>query len=344
MSPTEAAAPSDLADAGFGPKEQAAEWVAVLRSGDAADMDRRRWEAWLAASEEHRKAWAYVELVSRRFAPIQASPDPRAAANVLQTAGQRLVRRRRALVGVAAVGVTGLLSWATWRRAQPFTPLMAWMADHHTGVGETRQLTLADGTRVWLGPSSAFSEDFRPELRRLQLVTGDIFIETAADATRPFVVDTPHGRLRALGTRFNVRLDDRQTVVSVYEGAVQVRTAASDASSVVRAGEQTGFDRQAIDVIVAADPSREGWMRGVLIAQDMLLSEVVAELERYRHGHLGVAPEVAGLRVYGSFPLDDSGRALAMLQSVLPIQVRQPLPWWTTLAARSGAGGESSTH
>ncbi|THF60144.1 FecR domain-containing protein [Pseudothauera rhizosphaerae] len=326
----------------FSAKEQAAEWFALLRSGDATDADRSQWEAWLAACEEHRNAWAYVQRVSNRFAPIQTSPDPRTTVGILQTAQGRLARRRRILLGLAAFGGTGLLSWATWRHT--LLPARAWVADHHTGVGETRQISLTDGTRVWLGSASAFNEDFRPDLRRLHLVAGDIFIETAPDATRPFVVDTPHGRLRALGTRFDVRLEGRQTAVSVYEGAVEVRTAGSEATTVIRAGEQTRFDQQAIGETAAADPSREGWTQGILIAQDMPLSLLAAELARYRHGHLGVAPEVADLRVYGSFPLDSSDRALVMLASVLPIQVRQPLPWWSTIEARSGSAGKAASR
>lgn len=340
MPAVEVPGPPEQADGPFSAREQAAEWFALLRSGEATNVDRSQWEAWLAASEEHRNAWSYVERVSRRFAPIQASPDPRSTADVLQTARERLARRRQILLGLTAFG-SGVLGWAVWRN----TPLpdwaMAWMADHHTGVGETREIRLADGTRVWLGPASAFSQDFRPDLRRLHRVAGDVFIETAADAARPFVVDTTHGRLRALGTRFNVRLEGRQTAVSVYEGAVEVRTATSNETVVVHGGQQTRFDQNTVEGIAPADPAREGWTQGILIAQDMPLSQVAAELARYRHGHLGVAPEMSGLGVYGSFPLNDTDRALAMLAAILPIQVRQPLPWWSTIEARHDPAGKA---
>lgn len=333
--------PPGAATASLSEKEQAAEWFALLRSGDATDADRLRWQAWLAASDAHRQAWSCVERVSQRFAPIQASADPRSAVGVLQAARARLVGRRRALLGLAAVGGTGLLGWQAWRHAPPGFAL-AWMADHRTGVGDMRALGLADGSRVWLGPSSAFSQEPRPDLRRLQLVAGEIFIETAADPARPFVVDTAHGRLRALGTRFNVRTEGGQTTVSVYEGAVELRTAASDRRSVVHAGEQRRFDPQTIAAAAPADPAHEGWTRGVLIALDMPLGSLVAELARYRHGHLGVAPEVVGLGVYGSFPLDDTDRALAMLVASLPVRLRQPLPWWCTVEARPRAAGEAA--
>lgn len=321
--------------------QEAAEWFALLRSGEAGHADRTAWESWLAANEAHRTAWACVEQVSHRFEPIQSSVNPRSTVEVLQTA-QHHALRRRVLLGLATCGGTGLLSWAVWRHTPLPAMAMAWAADHHTGVGEVRKVALSDGTRVWLGSASAFNEDYQPGLRRLRLVAGDIFIETAADAHRDFVVDTPQGRLRALGTRFNVRLEgDGQTFVAVYEGAVEVRTATSDTTRVLRASEQARFSGSGVEAPAQADPARESWTQGLLIAQDMPLGQVAAELARYRRGHLAVAPEIAGLRVFGSFPLNDTDRALVMLATVLPVQVRHTLPWWSSIEPKGKGAARS---
>jgi ferric-dicitrate binding protein FerR (iron transport regulator) len=59
--------------------------------------------------------------------------------------------------------------------------------------------------------------------------------------------------------------------------------------------------------------------------------EVVAELRRYRPGHLAVAPEIAHLPVFGTYPIKDPDRSLAMLETVMPIQVRRPLSWWVSI-------------
>jgi transmembrane sensor len=316
-------------------EEEAAQWYALLRSGEATAVDRARWQAWLDAGDMHRKAWNLVERVSRRFEPIQTSPDPRSTAAVLQNAQSRPMSRRL-LLGMAGAGATGVLAWAVWQQTPVSQMAMAWAADHRTAMGETRKLVLEDGTQLWLGSASAVNTSYGTGLRRLQLVAGEVLVETAADASRPFVVDTSQGRLRALGTRFNVRLEEGRTLLAVFEGAVEVRPASTDAGTVVRAGQQTRFSADAIESIAAADPGREAWTQGILLAQDMTLHDVAAELARYRAGYLRVAPEVAGLRVFGSFPLHDTDTALAMLSTVLPVQARQSLPWWTTIEARSG--------
>ena len=321
--------------------EQAAEWFALLLSGEATAADRRRWEAWLSAADEHRQAWGYVENLSRRLDPIKASAQPRLAASAYRQAGANRGRRRQVLLGLAAFAGTGVLGLAIWRDPSLSDAAPAWTADYRSATGEVREIALADGSRVWLNAVSAFDQDYRPDQRLLRLRQGEMLIDTASDPLRrPFHVDTAQGRLRALGTRFNVRLDgDAQTTLSVYGGAVEVQPRAGQAT-IVRAGHQLSFTAAGVSGARPADPAREAWTRGVLIARNIPLAEVVAELRRHHRGHLGLAPELAGLPVFGSYPADDPEQALAMLETVMPIAVRRPLPWWISIDPRKPAAAD----
>jgi len=312
---------------------QAAEWYARLRDGSASNHEIARWQAWLHAAEEHQAAWHYVEDISRGLDPLRTTTDPRQTANALNKAHARLHARRRVLITLAALASGGTLGMLSWRQSMLPAHLLAWTADHRTPTGEQRALTLADGTRLWLNTASAINLHFSVSERRIALVQGEVFIETAHDATRPFLVETPHGRMRALGTRFNVRLDEAHTQLDVYAGAVEIRTASSAISRVIAAGQQSRFDRADIAPLATADAAREAWTQGMLVADNIPLRDVVRELRLYRQGHLGVADSVAGLKVYGSFPLQDTDRVLHMLASALPIRIEQPMPWWTTLEA-----------
>lgn len=314
--------------------EQAAEWYARLRDGKASTRDQVAWQEWLLAAEEHQTAWRYVEDVSRGFEPLRGMPDPRLAANTLCSATERLRARRRVLVSMVLLAGGGLLGWMGWREALLPSGVMAWAADYHTGTGEQREIPLADGTRLWLNTASTINVHFTAAERRIALVTGEVFIDTAMDAARPFLVDTAHGRMRALGTRFNVRLDGGETRLAVYEGAVEIRTAASGASTVIPSGTQADFTVDRIHEPKSADMAREAWTQGTLVADNIALREVVRELRRYRQGHLGIADEVADLTVYGSFPIQDTDRVLAMLASALPIRIEQRHSWWTSIEKR----------
>jgi len=313
--------------------EQAAEWYACLRDGKAGASERSAWQAWLDAAEEHATAWRYVEEISSGFEPVRSVPDPRQAAQQLSAANQRLHARRHLLASLALLAGGGLLGWASWRQAWLPPGLMAWAADHRSGTGEQRELALADGSRLWLNTASAIDIHFSARERRIALVAGEVFIETAADAARPFLVETSHGQMRALGTRFNVRLLGESTHLAVYQGAVEIRSAGNGTTIIIPAGRQADFNRDGIGAASTADIAREAWTQGTLVADNIPLREVIAELRRYRKGHLGVADEVAELKVYGNFPIGDTDRVLRMLASALPIRIEQPLPWWTSVEA-----------
>ncbi|WP_218830733.1 FecR family protein [Bordetella genomosp. 4] len=315
--------------------EQAAHWYALLISGEADATDRARWQTWLAANAQHRHAWTYVEAVSQRvLAPLQDTPDPTLLASKVHDVHTRERSRRRVLAGLGAVAGLGLIGWTGWTRTPIVGVLAAWTADYRSGIGDIREIKLADGSRIWLNAGSALNADMSANLRKLTLIAGEVLVSTAHGDARPFIVGTPQGQLRALGTRFTVRREPEQTFLAVYEGAVEIRTAASDTTTVIAAGKQARFSPDRIADATEADPAREAWSRGDLVAWDLSLAAVVHELNRYYTGHIALDPAVAQRRVFGTFPLRDVDGALAMLADVASLQVRKPLPWWISISSR----------
>jgi transmembrane sensor len=313
--------------------EQAAHWYACLRDGNASVRQQAAWRAWVSAADSHATAWQYVEDISRAFEPVRSLPNPRDIADQLRAVDDRMRARRRVLAGVALLGSGGLIGALCWRQAWLPGEVMALAADIRTAKGEQRRVLLDDGTTLWLNTASAVDIRFTAQERRIVLLTGEAFVETARDE-RPLLVQTRQGSMRALGTRFNVLSDGSATRLAVYGGAVEIRTAATDASRIVEAGQQASFTAHGIGQDDAADGARLAWTQGSLLADNLPLRRFAQELGRYRKGHLGVADSVADLVVYGSFPAGDSDRALQMIASALPVRIEQTLPWWTTIEAR----------
>jgi len=315
--------------------QTAAEWFALLRLGNATEQECAEWNVWLDQCSEHREAWHYVEIISQRFDSVQSGPDRQAAASAFQKVRAKRVTRRQALGSLAGLAGGGLLAWLGWRHTPLPGRAMAWSADYRTATGEIRDFTLADSTHIGLNTASAVNASIQADVRRLHLIAGEVLIRTASDPHRAFVVDTHEGSMQALGTRFTVRQEENATFLAVYEGAVKIRLADTGEGRVVEVGHQVTFTRDTISAPVPADRSREVWANGILLAEDISLAELVRELARYRSGHLGVAPEVAELRVLGGYPLHDPDKVLAMLEAVLPITVRRTLPWWVTIEAET---------
>ena len=310
--------------------QAAASWFARLHGAADDPATIAQWNTWLAEDARHRLAWRYVEGINQRFGNLHADADH---AHQALNAAHRGRHSRRSLLGSLCVaGATGLLGWGSWRQGWVDSP-RAWFATYRTGLADVRPLTLADGSRLWLNGQTALDVQFDESVRQLRLYRGEILIETGADA-RPLQVLTRAGLMQPLGTRFSVRDQGLRTTLSVFAGTVQATCAESGRQLRVEAGQMTVFDAQQGAAPGPANALRQDWSRGVLVAEDMPLGQVINVLKDYRHGHLGIDPSLDALRVVGTYPLLDSDRALAMLERALPIRVVRTLPWWVSVEAR----------
>lgn len=306
----------------------AAQWYARLYAGQASDADRNAWQHWYAASAEHQRAWARVEQVRQQFARV---PGQLAG----PTLGARALSRRQMLGGLGSLALGLPLAWLAWRD----TPWQAWLADYRSAVGERREVTLADGSSLTLNTDSAVDVLFDPRQRLLRLLRGEIFVSTAPDpsgSARPFRVETPQGRILALGTRFSVRLLDGRTRVAVLDKAVEVRPqAAPQRSRILHGGEQLDLDALELGQLRHNDANTAAWLAGSLIAVDRPLGELLEELSRYRSGVLHCDPRVAGLKVSGNFPIGDTDLALAALESGFDLRIVRHTRFWVSVQPRA---------
>lgn len=306
-----AAVPHDIA-------RRAVEWMVELQSPPVPDELRREWQQWLTSHPDHERAWQRIEAVNDRLRGLSAPQHPAVTAALLAPRGSN--SRRQAVKALSVLMFTGTVAWTVEQQL----PWRTWNADQRTGAGERRQVALADGTRVALNTGTAFDIAYDSDVRRLRLLAGEILVTTAIDASRPFLVHTAQGELHALGTRFAVRLHPHATQVSVFEGAVALRPARLAAglpTAVMQAGQQALFGSDAVMPALAADEDSVAWTDGFLIAKSMRLAALMAELSRYSDVALGCAPEVAELRVSGSYRLDDIGRVLETLSATLDLEI-----------------------
>ncbi|MFT4101171.1 MAG: FecR domain-containing protein [Burkholderiaceae bacterium] len=315
---------------------QASEWLTVMMSGEVSDEERGRWLRWRAEHPDHERAWRHVESVIGKMKRL----SPRAAYNALSPYAEgpsRSAGRRKALRALlwtgGVLGGSGLLAShaRTWQQI---------VADFRTGTGERQSVTLDDGSAITLNTATAIDVRFDSRQRLVRLVTGEVLVVTAHAASasastdsRPFVVETADGRVRALGTRFTVRRHGDDTRVVVLESAVEVTPRDGGQARVLRAGERASFSREAIGEPEAAGAHEDAWTRGQLLASDMRLGDFIAELGRYRPGIVRCVPELAELRISGVFPLQDTDRILSSLPRVLPVQVNSRTRYWVTVEA-----------
>ena len=301
----------------------AAHWHVEVRCGSA---DPAAVQAWRDASAEHERAW---DLLQRMHGQLATLP-PSLALPALQAAQQR----RRAAAKILAMLVAAGGGIALGQAGLRSTPWQAWTATLRTAPGQRRRVALADGGSMDMNTDSAADVDYGAT-RRIRLHQGEIMLTTAPDP-RPFLVDTAHGVIRALGTRFAVRCDDDGSTVSVFEHAVEVRCAARpDAVRRLQAGQQLRFTADGADDAQALPAHQDSWLRGMLVAADWPLQQLVTELARYRRGRLACDAAVARRPVTGTYRLDDIDAVLESLCASHGLQVTYFTRYWATVSARS---------
>ncbi|MFD2262876.1 FecR family protein [Lacibacterium aquatile] len=319
----------------------AAEWlVALLDAPDDSGLHARavRWletdPANLIAWEEiartyellgmtvplHRDSWATAAANSKGPRPL---PDI-AHRSTLPTA--RHPGRRRLVIGWAAAiaaCVTGLLVSGQVAR---------WTADYTTGTGQTQAVTLADGSKIRLGPQSALSVTYSSGDRRVHLLSGEAFFDVTPDTTRPFRIETEAVETSVLGTSFEVRREDAATHVAVRSGTVSVRNGAS--TTVLQAGDwlhASWSGQQDQGKMPTTDIA--AWQDGYLIAKDRPVRAVIEDLRPYFDGMLLLrGDKLAEQPLTGVYKLSDPFAALQAVAATQGAKITRITPWITVIS------------
>ncbi|MES2529742.1 MAG: DUF4880 domain-containing protein [Pseudomonadota bacterium] len=312
--------------------EEAIDWLVLMRSGEATAADRQALEDWLVRSSAHQRAWSHLAgTVDAAFAPARrvnqrhpGQADTLSAA--LAGSAVRSGRRRRLLQGALAIGGVGV---TTGLLADRLVPVGDLLSDWRTATGERRSFMLADGSSLLLNARSAADGATTSRQREVRLRRGEAIVDAAAVAG-PFLLVGAHGHL-AVGSgraaRFLLRQEEERSLAVALRDSLTLASA-SGLDRVLRAGEAAWFGPAGIERAPGLAATAAAWQRGQLEVHDRPLGDVIAALRPYRRGFIRISPEAARLRVYGSYPLDDTDRALLTIGETLPLVVHRHSGGW----------------
>lgn len=307
---------------------QAAEWVLRLSEGALSAKERQAFERWRQQDTRHQATYERISGVVAQLHSLRSQRAPARAA--LQLPAKRRVKARHLLaIGVLLANLGVVLSLSGYR-------VDDWFADMHTAPGQWQTHTLEDGSRITLYGNSALDLQFDPAQRRLELRRGQVLVDVAHDASRPFVVVTAEGSFKALGTRFVVSQGAGQSELSMLQSTVAVQSADRSQSLEVQRGGRAWARQDAVGRLPDIDPAslEQAWQRHQLVVDNVPLAQVLETLGRQRRGHLQFdAAALADLRVSAVLPLDDTDRALNLLAQALPIRLQQYTPLWIRIEA-----------
>jgi len=331
--------------------EQASEWFVA---NDEKLLDAREASAlaaWFKASPINIEEFFGVSAVARDLK--HARTDPRYSLDAILARARaeddgsvqrlwpretRTVRGRPiaswlpaavATAACALLGVGLLLRWnpRTTERAEAPEGIAA--LHFETRHGEQLTQRLADNSVLHLNTDSAVSIRYNKGERLVTLRSGQATFVVAHEATRTFRVHAGPADVTDLGTKFDVRLDEGSTVITVLEGRVSVSPSSSGQNGSLRPVELKA--NQQVHVAegtwpatpVSVDAERvTAWLHRQIVFQNEPLEQVAAEYNRYTAKPIEIAtPALRTLRISGVFATDDTDAFIAFLRSLQGVRV-----------------------
>lgn len=312
-----------------GPLQQEG-WERFLRlqepTASAADLDE--YERWKERSTAHLEVAREIEDLWITMDSIHDLPWPTAAEVARDTSDEPtapLFRRR----WVAGAALAASLVAATVYFLMP-----AASTHYATGRGEHRLVNLPDGSELIMGAMSEIEVNYSAARRGLRQTRGEVLFTVSEDPSRPFIVDTPAGSVRAVGTAFNINATADVAVISVVKGIirVQVEHGASNAAETVSpaamreltANQQISVGKGRIleDVHPANSDDVLAWRSGRFVYSGAALSRVIEDVNRYSDSPVRLGDlEVGELLFTGAIQRTQFDSWLAALEASFPVQI-----------------------
>lgn len=291
--------------------EQAVEWLLLIKQGKLTEFEKNQFEQWLSQSHLHQKIWQQTIVLEQKFKQLPAE----IALPVIQQQPSKTHNGHWLLL----LGSFSALWFAYLLNEQ-----QQWTADYRNGNGAAKTVLLPDGGSILLHANSAIDVQYTSQQRKIILRKGEIWIETRPDAAhRPFVVSTQYGQAQALGTQYSVKIEPKEAYVAVEKGAVKVQPQNSTQYKVVHVGEQIRFNQQKIGAVEALDITQLAWTKGLMMVDDMPLSQFIERLKPFHRAFIYLERDVEQLKISGTYPTDNMSQLYEMLEQNYQIQVNQ---------------------
>ncbi|NMB50407.1 MAG: FecR family protein, partial [Bacteroidales bacterium] len=152
-------------------------------------------------------------------------------------------------------------------------------------AGQRAQLTLEDGTTVWLNAQSmlTYPSHFAGKERKVTL-TGEAFFDVAKNSRKPFIVESQDIRVEVLGTQFNVYNypDAGYFQASLVEGSVKISWNGNESDHVMlKPSQELVLQGGKASISEITNPNHFLWKDGIYCFENERLLDIIEKLQLY---------------------------------------------------------------
>ena len=155
----------------------------------------------------------------------------------------------------------------------------------HVPAGQRAELTLEDGTKVWLNANTTliFPNRFSAKSREVKL-DGEGFFEVTSSKLRPFIVNTAKYNVKVWGTKFNLKAYSKtgNFSTSLIEGSVEVLGKEEEKGIFLKPNQSAvNLSNGEVKVAPIEDLNQFLWKDGIIYFDNLSFSEMITKLELY---------------------------------------------------------------
>ncbi|MCY4778418.1 FecR domain-containing protein [Sphingobacterium sp. UT-1RO-CII-1] len=177
-----------------------------------------------------------------------------------------------------------------------------------TPKGGQYQVTLSDGTKVWLNAETKFIYPNRfTDRTRFVKVQGEAYFEVAKSDGKPFIVQTANEKIEVLGTHFNVNnyANESYSTVSLTEGSVKVGVVNKE-PIIIKPGQQSVVEGGDVRVQQMNADDVLAWKEGEFMFDNENLESVARKLARWYDLEIEVSAGLKNISIWGSISRYDN--------------------------------------
>ena len=301
-------------------QKQAIRWQSRLGDKNCSDQVKQDFDCWLAAAPENAAAFQMIQYFWDQFGDLQTVAAPELAEARRFAEQSQAGRRQRHATLALLLAVVGLGA------SQPDFALKLTAKHYQTAKGDMLSIELSDGGVIKLNTDSDLRVADIFGWRKAWLEKGEAWFTIHHQPERAFEVVAGPGRIRDIGTQFNVFTDAEKTTVTVLEGEVAIATGDNSQALTLTVNQQSGFDKlgRITEKTEINAESIGSWRSGVLIFQNQRLAEVLQQLSRYHQAEfITLDPALGNLTISGRFSTTDLHETLNTLSLGLNLIIKQ---------------------
>lgn len=312
-------------------ERQARAWLVHLTSGTATTEDGEAFRRWCLASPQHAEAFAHARRLWEDLGPAIEHRN-RTSGRGDRPAPRHGVRMgRRMFISTAVTASVAAIAFVRYGLG---AGVMGSEPGLRTAVGEQKEVQVSHGVDVELNTDTAIGlNKSAGHVTGMRLREGEAMVRIDAARAAPFVVELDDARvLSSPGASFAVRCVDGLSSVTCLDGETVLERGV--ARTLVKPSQQVALDASGMTQPVAVNPDTAfAWRQRVLIYDNQPLADVVADINRYRHGRIVITDRALGeRRVHARFTLDQMADVASLIHDAYGAHVTHLPGDWVLLS------------